>query len=156
MFKSRSSHIVGTKVFFTGFIIQRAVGWIKTKLICYNNTKLIPPLSIDLLAQERHALSRVANKPKVISSWMAWQSCVMKMHCIELFITLRGITVENSTWRGSFQTYITQLNNPNNGAFSERWQTQRTMELEVQSHHRMMIIVLISTEICCLEFKLLF
>lgn len=56
----------------------------KTKLICHYNTELIPPLSINLLIQELHALSQVANKLEVISSWMPCQSCVMKTHCIKL------------------------------------------------------------------------
>lgn len=42
----------------------------KPKLICQYNTGLISPLSINLLVQELHALSQVANKLEIISSWI--------------------------------------------------------------------------------------
>lgn len=66
-------HIQPEHIFcFSGFIIRR--GWSRTetmpKLICHHNSALMPPLSINFLLQELHALSQVTNKAEVISSWM--------------------------------------------------------------------------------------
>lgn len=47
----------------------------KPKLICHHNTELIPPLSINFLLQELRALSQVANRVEVISSWiLLWRA----------------------------------------------------------------------------------
>ncbi len=83
----------------------------KQKLICHHNTELIPPLSINFLLQELHALSQVTNKVEVISSWMPFQrvSRALWRHTATSFHNCESL--QSRTQLAEALTYIAQSTN---------------------------------------------